>query len=175
MRATITRILVGRGLRSVADGFVALLLPVHLARLGYGALEVGLLATATLLGSALLTLALGYAGHRIRLRQGLLAAALLMAATGLGFAGLDAFWPLLVVAFVGTVNPSSGDVSVFLPLEHTLIAHLAPDRDRTAIFARYSLVGSLGGALGALAAGGLELLEPLAPAGSAPPLSVTPS
>ena len=54
MRATITRILVGRGLRSVADGFVALLLPVHLGRLGYGALEVGLLATATLLGSALL-------------------------------------------------------------------------------------------------------------------------
>ena len=43
MRATITRILVGRGLRSVADGFMALLLPVHLGRLGYGAVEVGLL------------------------------------------------------------------------------------------------------------------------------------
>jgi MFS family permease len=167
MRATIARVLVGRGLRSVADGFVALLLPVHLERLGYGAWEVGLLATATLLGSALLTLALGYAGHRIRLRHGLLAAALLMAATGLCFAGLDAFWPLLLVAFVGTINPSSGDVSVFLPLEHTLIAHLAPDRDRTAIFARYSLVGSLGTALGALAAGGLEWIDRVVPPGTA--------
>jgi MFS family permease len=167
MRATIARVLVGRGLRSVADGFVALLLPVHLERLGYGAWEVGLLATATLLGSALLTLALGYAGHRIRLRHGLLAAALLMAATGLCFAGLDAFWPLLLVAFIGTINPSSGDVSVFLPLEHTLIAHLAPDRDRTAIFARYSLVGSLGTALGALAAGGLEWIDRVVPPGTA--------
>ena len=167
MLSTITRVLVGRGLRSVADGFVALLLPVHLGRLGYGAVEIGLLATATLLGSALLTLALGYAGHRIRLRHGLLAAALLMAATGLCFAGLDAFWPLLLVAFVGTVNPSSGDVSVFLPLEHTLIAQLAPDRDRTAIFARYSLVGSLGTAVGALAAGGLEWLDRLVPPGTA--------
>jgi MFS family permease len=167
MRATIARVLVGRGLRSVADGFVALLLPVHLERLGYGAWEVGLLATATLLGSALLTLALGYAGHRIRLRHGLLAAALLMAATGLCFAGLDAFWPLLLVAFIGTINPSRGDVSVFLPLEHTLIAHLAPDRDRTAIFARYSLVGSLGTALGALAAGGLEWIDRVVPPGTA--------
>lgn len=167
MLSTITRVLVGRGLRSVADGFVALLLPVHLGRLGYGAVEIGLLATATLLGSALLTLALGYAGHHIRLRQGLLGAALLMAATGLCFAGLDAFWPLLLVAFVGTVNPSSGDVSVFLPLEHTLIAQLAPDRDRTAIFARYSLVGSLGTAVGALAAGGLEWLDRLVPPGTA--------
>lgn len=156
MRATITRVLVGRGLRSVADGFVALLLPVHLGRLGYGALDVGLLATVTLLGSALLTLTLGYAGHRIRLRQGLLGAAVLMTATGLCFAGFGTFWPLLLVAFVGTVNPSSGDVSVFLPLEHTLIAQLALDRERTAIFARYSLVGSVGTALGALAAGGLE-------------------
>jgi len=56
------------------------------------------------------------------LRRLLLAAAALMIATGLGFAGLSQFWPLLAVAFVGTMNPSAGDVSVFLPLEHAQIA-----------------------------------------------------
>jgi MFS family permease len=166
MGTVIARILIGRGLRSFGDGFVALLLPVHLGRLGYGAFEIGLFATATLLGSALLTLGLGFAGHRVRLRKGLLAAALLMAGTGLGFAGLEAFWPLLLVAFVGTINPSGGDVSVFLPLEHTLVAHLIPDRERTAIFARYSLVGSVGTALGALAAGALGWVEQVVPAGT---------
>ena len=45
-------------------------------------------------------------------------AGLLMCATGFAFAGLSSFGPLLAIAFVGTLNPSSGDVSVFLPLEH---------------------------------------------------------
>ena len=46
-----------------------------------------------------------------------------MALTGLGFAGLTAFWPLMIVAVAGTLNPSSGDVSVFLPTEQAALAH----------------------------------------------------
>ena len=75
-----------------------------------------------------------------------------MIATGLGFAGLQAFWPLLLIAFVGTINPSTGDVSVFLPLEQSLLAQSVGDRDRTALFVRYSLAGSLMGAAGTLLA-----------------------
>ena len=76
-----------------------------------------------------------------------------MAATGLGFASIESFWPLLVVAFVGTLNPSSGDVSVFLPLEQARLAGAARDNQgRTALFARYSVLGALCAALGALAA-----------------------
>jgi predicted MFS family arabinose efflux permease len=85
----------------------------------------------------------------------------LMAMTGIGFATIHDFWPLLVVAFVGTLNPSGGDVSVFLPLEHTIIAHTVADRDRTATFARYSFVGAIFGAFGALAAGVVDWLAPL--------------
>jgi MFS family permease len=76
-----------------------------------------------------------------------------MALTGLGFAGLEGFWPLLVVAFVGTLNPSSGDVSVFLPIEHSLLSESVGAEDRTAVFARYSLAGALMGAFGTLLAG----------------------
>jgi MFS family permease len=82
----------------------------------------------------------------------------LMAATGVGFAAFTDFWPLFVVAVVGTLNPSSGDVSVFLPLEQAVLARLATNRQRTAIFARYSLVGALVGAAGALFAGFSEFL-----------------
>jgi MFS family permease len=150
-----------RGLRAFGDGYVAILLPVHLGRLGYSATEVGLIASSTLLGSALLTLLFGAVGHRMHIRQGLLAAALLMAGTGLGFGILEEFWPLLLVAFVGTINPSGGDVSVFLPMEHTAIAQSVEDRARTDAFARYSFVGSIGAALGALAIGALDWLEAL--------------
>jgi MFS family permease len=149
----VNRLLVAKGLRAFGDGFVSLLLPVYLLELGFSALEVGVIATATLLGSGLLTLGVGLTAHRYHYRTLLLAATLLMAATGLGFAVFTDFWPLLVIAIVGTLNPSSGDVSVFLPLEHAVMSRTVEDKRRTAIFARYSLVGSLVAALGSIAAG----------------------
>jgi MFS family permease len=139
-------------LRAVADGFVSILLPAYLLQLGYGAFEIGVLATATLLGSAILTLLTGMATSRFGYRRPLVAASGLMLFTGLGFAGLHAFWPLLLVGFVGTLNPSSGDASVFLPLEQSLLAHSVAAKDRTALFARYSFAGSVMGAVGALVA-----------------------
>ncbi len=162
-------VLVARALRAFTDGFVAVLLPAYLLALGHGQLEVGLLGTAALAGSALATLAVGRWGHRFALRRLLLAAAVLMTLTGLGFASLSELWPLLVVAFVGPLNPSGGDVSVFLPLEHTALAAAAPAEARTAVFARYSFFGSMFGAAGALAAAlpdwlaglGLTMLEAL--------------
>jgi hypothetical protein len=68
----------------------------------------------------------------------------------LGFASLTSLWPLLVVAFMGPLNPSGGDVSVFLPLEHSILAASATTDARTGVFARYSFVGSVFGAVGAL-------------------------
>jgi MFS family permease len=148
-----------KGLRAVADGFVAVLLPVYLLKLGFGPVAVGLVGTATLLGSALTTMAVGVLGHRFSRRRLLLAAAGIMAGTGVGFISTATLWPLLVVAFAGTLNPTASDVSLFLPLEHSVLAHAAPDRCRTDLFARYSLVGSLGAAVGSLCAGLPEVLE----------------
>ncbi len=145
-------LLAARALRALTDGYMAVLLPAYLLAIGLGTLQVGVIATATMLGSALATLAVGAWGHRVASGRLLRGAALLMAATGVGFAGLTSFWPLLLVAFVGTLNPSSGDVSVFLPLEHARLAGAASGHARTALFARYSLVGALCAAVGALAA-----------------------
>ena len=145
-------LLAARALRAFTDGYVAVLLPAYLLALGLDVWTVGLLSTATLLGSALATLAVGAWGHLFSSRRLLLAAALLMTATGVGFAGVSTFWPLLLVAFAGTLNPSSGDVSVFLPLEHARLAEVAQGDARTSLFARYSLTGALFAALGALAA-----------------------
>jgi len=148
----VKRLLVAKGLRAFGDGYVSLLLPLYLLQLGYSPLQVGIIATTTLVGSGLLTLAVGLHAWRFHTRSLLLAASVLMAATGFGFAVLTDFWPLLLIALVGTLNPSSGDVSVFLPLEHAVLSRVVSDRQRTATFARYSLVGSLLAAAGSLAA-----------------------
>jgi len=149
----IAPIFAARAMRGFADGFVAVLLPVYLLEMGLGGVEVGAIATATLFGSAFATLAVGAWGHRWTGRGLMLGAAALMVVTGLGFSVLSSFWPLLIVAFVGTLNPSSGDVSVFLPLEHARLAAASDTASRTDLFARYALTGALCAALGALASG----------------------
>jgi hypothetical protein len=63
-----------------------------------------------------------------------------------------------MVAFIGTMNPSTGDIGVHVPLEHAALAQNVSDRDRTSTFARYSLIGALAGAAGALAAGMPDVL-----------------
>ncbi len=159
------RLLLARAVRAFADGFVALLLPAYLLALGFSALEIGAIVTATLLGSAGCTLILGAVAHRFPRRTLLLAACAIMLATGLGFALTRELWPLLIIGFLGTMNPSAGDVSVFLPLEHTALSQVAAPARRTALFARYSLAGSLAGALGVLAA---PIPDALAPYGIDP-------
>ena len=157
----VTYLLMARALREFGDGFVAVLLPVYLLALGFSALEVGFIATAALLGSSLLTMGAGFLGARYDHRQLLLAAASLMIATGVAFASVHDYALLLIVAFAGTINPSGGSVSVFAPLEHAVLAREVEDRDRTRMFARYSLVGALAGAAGALAAAVPDLLRPV--------------
>jgi MFS family permease len=69
------RILAARGVRAFADGFVALLLPIYLV-------EIGSIVASTLIGTALLTLWVGLIANRHSRRLLLLAASVLMAATG---------------------------------------------------------------------------------------------
>jgi MFS family permease len=146
-------LIAARGTRAFADGLVSVLLPTYLIDRGFDAFTVGVLSTLTLLGSAAFTLGVGAVTNRVGYRPLLLASCVLMAGTGVGFATLERFWPLAIVAFVGTLNPSAGDVSLFLPLEQSLLTQMVGSRGRTALFARYSLIGTLAGALGTLSAG----------------------
>ena len=147
------RLVAARVLRGFADGFVSVLLASYLANIGLSPFQIGVIITGTLIGSAALTLAVGLAGAGARRRTVLLAACLLMLLTGLGFFGVTTFWPLLVVAVVGTMNPSSGDVSLFLPTEQALLPETVSARERTALFARSNLGAIFAGALGSLASG----------------------
>ena len=159
MTSTPTNVYFARALRDFGDGFVALLLPVYLAARGFNAFEVGLVASLALFGSALTTLGIGVIGARFGQRVLLIAASALMAATGIAFAFSNVAALIFLVAFMGTINPTAGSVSIFVPLEHALLAHASPDKERTKIFARYSLIGALAAAAGALAAGSTEILS----------------
>src|SRR5262249_36989819 len=119
---------------------------------GYGSFAIGVVAAAALLGSAALTILIGVGAPRPDLRNLLLAAAALMAATGLAFPAAPHLVFVIAVAVIGTLNPSSGDSGVFVPLEHAMLARGVADHQRTRTFARYSLIGAFASAAGALAA-----------------------
>jgi MFS family permease len=149
----VTRVVWGRAIRGFADGYVSVLLAQYLTGLGFSPIEVGAIVTATLLGSAVVTLTFGLTAHRTTLRALLLIGTGVMAATGIGFATITWFWPLLVVAALGTLNPSSGDVSVFLPTEQAYVAGEVPPAERPHLFAVYNLGAIFTGAVGALLSG----------------------
>jgi MFS family permease len=157
----VRHVYLARALRDFGDGFIAVLLPVYLTAIGLGAAEVGVTATVALLGSALMTLGIGALGSRFDRRNLLIAASGLMVATGLAFACASTYAVVLLVALVGTINPSSGSVSVFVPLEHALLSRWVADSERTRTFARYSLIGALAAAAGALGAASPDALAAL--------------
>ncbi len=152
------KIFVARALRDFGDGFVAILLPVYLTAIGMGPFEIGLVATLALLGSALMTLGIGWFGGRTDQRTLLVCASALMAATGIAFAVSTTAGLVAMIAFFGTINPSAGSVSVFVPLEHALLSQSVADSERTRMFARYSLIGALAAAFGALTSASPEYL-----------------
>jgi MFS family permease len=141
-----------RGLRGFGDGFAIIILPAYMTALGYDAVAVGLVATASLLGTAFLTLLVGWIAPRHDLRALLIFGAGLMAATGAVFPNVEHFILIALVGFVGTINPSGGDLGVLVPLEHAVLARQATNEKRTQVFARYSLIGALCTAAGSLAA-----------------------
>ena len=153
-------LLTARGLRGFGDGFAIIILPVYLSAIGFTTTQIGFVAAASLLGTAVLTLAVGIVAPRYELRNLLLIGAGLIVLTGLAFPNVNHIALIFVVAFVGTLNPSAGDLGMLVPLEHATLTKETADQNRTRIFARYSLVGALATAAGSLAAAAPDFLVP---------------
>jgi len=151
MRHTTRPLVVARAVRAFADGFASVLLARYLGHLGFSGGQIGVVVTATLLGSAALTLVAGMRFTHLGARRVLLWSCVLMAVTGVGFGTVTAFVPLVVVGFVGTLNPSGGDVSLFLPTEQAVLADLTETPERPQRFAVYNVAAALAAAAGALA------------------------
>ena len=151
-RAELILLYAARAARGFGDGFAVIVLPAYLSEVGFGPFQIGLVAAVALLGSAVVTLAVGLVAAGRDLRSLLLIGALTMAATGFLLPNVAHILLILTVMFIGTMNPSTGDIGMLVPLEQTMLACDVADQDRTRTFAHYSLIGSIATAAGALAA-----------------------
>ena len=126
---------------------------LYLVGLGLSETDAGLLLTATLFGDALLSLFITTRADRVGRRRMLIVGASLMAAAGIALAMTRQMWLLVIAGTIGVISPSGQEVGPFLSIEQAALSQVIADRDRTRVFAWYTLGGSIASALGALAAG----------------------
>jgi len=147
-----------RCVRMFGYGLLAVVVVLYLDAVGLSGTEIGLLLALTLLGDAAISLWLTTHADRIGRRRVLVVGAVLLLAGGLAFAATPAFAVLLVAATIGVISPSGNEVGPFLAVEQASLTQLVAPAQRTSLFARYQLAGSISTALGALAAGAVVAL-----------------
>jgi MFS family permease len=146
------KLLLTRVLRTFAYGYLAVVLGVYLDELGMSPTEIGLVLTAAIAGSAVMTVFWSLLADRFGRRRTVATMAALMALGGLLFAVGGSFLPLLVGAFTGTISATSSEVGIFQTVEQAILPQTAPNERRTWLFAIYNTVANFAGAIGSLAA-----------------------
>ena len=139
------------GVRSFAYGFLSVVLGLYLDTIGLDKVTIGWIFTAALAGGAVMTVILTAVADSFGRRRLLVLGALLMAMAGSVFAVSDRPALLIIAAISGTISPSGKEVGPFLSIEQAILPQTTDDQSRTSVFSAYNLVGSLFGALGALA------------------------
>lgn len=146
-------------LRALAIGLMAVLVGLYCAKLGFTAVQIGVVLSAALWGSALAALATMLAGHRVPERRLLVALTLLPMAGGALIASTDSFAVLAAAAFVGMINVHGRDRGAIPILEQAMFPATTTDADRTRVFAWYNVMLDGGYAAGGLLAGLPTVLE----------------
>src|SRR5262245_59792268 len=144
-----------RSVRLFAYGMLAIVLVFYLKSIGLSDSQTGLLLTLTLLGDTAVSFAITTHADRIGRRKVLIAGAVLMAAAGLAFAFTKNFLLLILAGTIGVISPSGNEVGPFLPIEQAALSEVVSNRNRTTVFAWYTLAGALATAAGSLFAGSL--------------------
>jgi MFS family permease len=150
---TLPLLFAGRALRSFFFGWLSVFLALFLAARGFGAGEIGLVFTATMVEDALLTLVLSTMAARWGPARVMAATAPLIAVGGLLLATAESRWFLLLGAVLGTLSPNGQEAGPFAPMEQALLPGAAGSRPMVRVFGWYNVVSFLPAAAGAAAAG----------------------
>ena len=155
------KLLLTRVMRTFAYGYLAVVLALYLEQLGLDGVQIGTVLTGALAGSALMNVFWSIEADRFGRRRTVACMAVLMALGGLAFARSNNFWVLWLGALSGTISVSNSEVGPFLTIEQAVLPQTAPDDRRTWLFSLYDMLGSFGGAAGALFASSVGVLASL--------------
>ncbi|MFN2484630.1 MAG: MFS transporter, partial [Candidatus Limnocylindria bacterium] len=146
------RLLAARMLRTFAYGYLGVVLALYLRALSIDEALIGLILTAAIAGSTLMTVAWSLVADRYGRRRTAVTMAALMAVGGLIFAVSGHPLLLILGAMTGTISATSSEVGIFNTIDQAVLPQTTDERHRTWAFTVYNLVGNLSGAIGSLAA-----------------------
>lgn len=155
------KLLATRVLRTFGYGYLAVILALYLQALGIDAFRIGVIVTAAIAGSAVMTIFWSLIADRFGRRRTAVTMAALMAVGGLLFAVTDNYWLLLIGAFTGTISATSSEVGVFNTVEQAVLPQTAGNERRTWLFSIYNTLANFAGAAGALFAGSVGFFASL--------------
>jgi MFS family permease len=156
----------GRGLRSLAQGFLIIIVPLYVSAIGFDAEHLGIMFAASAVSSAVMVAAIGLMADRFGRKTLLIAISAMMAGGGVVFATSTNFLVLVTGAALGTIGRgggagSGGSWGPYLPAEQAMIAEHSSAETRTHVFGTLSSIGVVASAAGSLLASAPALLERL--------------
>jgi len=146
-----------RVLRSLAQGYLGIILPLYLAILGYNAVALGTLLAVSAIAAAVVSTLTGVLADRFGRKTFIVIISLMFAVGGFGFAFARTFFWLTVFAAIGSIGRggalAGGAWGPFYPAVQALVAEQTSHYNRTSVFGAFSFVGVVAGAIGSLLAG----------------------
>jgi MFS family permease len=142
-----------QALRAFAYGFGAVLLGVTFDERGFSSFHVGLVLTAVVAGTVVMSVAVARWGDRFGRRCSYVCLYLILAATGAVFAASSPLWALVLVALAGGLSTEVVESGPFTSLEQSMISAELSGQELVRGFGLYNAVATAAGSIGALAAG----------------------
>ncbi|CDH09250.1 probable Weak similarity to Staphylococcus multidrug resistance protein [Zygosaccharomyces bailii ISA1307] len=140
-------------LRLLSYGFTNQVLTLFLSAINLSEDQIGWFMSLTLVGDVVCSYILTWYADEWGRRTVLICGSIMMLLSGLVFSCSTNFYWLLIFAIFGVISPSSDEVGPFKSIEESMIAHLTPHNKRPEVYAIHAIMGTTGGALGALTCG----------------------
>ena len=145
---------------SVGRAIAGVVIPIYLARAGYGALTLGILFAVVAATSAVLSTAIGVAADRWGRKAFMVVVPLLTAACALVLAVTLNPWAVFLAASLGSFGrgggAGAGTVGPYRPAEQALAGDSVAPVHRNSAFGRLNFASSLGAVVGSLLIGPLS-------------------
>ncbi|MDA8201373.1 MAG: MFS transporter [Chloroflexi bacterium] len=148
----VTLIIVARLFMSASRSLAGVITPVYLALIGFSALQLGEMAVAVGIVSAVLSTAIGLTSDRTGRKPYLVVVPLFAVLAGLVFAVSRSPLVLVAAASIGSfgrgMGAGAGAVGPYQPAEQALVTETTPAARRNVAFGRLAFASSMGALVG---------------------------
>lgn len=144
------KLFAAKSIRGFGIGLLVVSFPAYLSYLAIRPIEIGAIISVVMIGTTFLLFVMSYRVRRLGRRSSLFLFTAIVSAASLGIAFSGNFLLMVPFAFLANFSLGGSDISVFLPIEQSLLPNYVPGGERNRTFAVYNTTGYLAVSLGVL-------------------------